>query len=175
VTEGQNIYLSGMMGAGKTTIGRHLARRLHKRFVDADHEIEARTGASIPLIFELEGEEGFRRREAEVIRQLSEERDLVLATGGGAVLNPENRRCLARSGIVVYLSVTPQLLWERTRHDKNRPLLQVADPRARIEELFAQRDPIYREIADILVVGGRQAPSTLARQLEQEISARCKR
>jgi shikimate kinase len=161
VTEGQNIYLIGMMGAGKTTIGRHLARRLHKRFVDADHEIE--------------GEEGFRRREAEVIRQLSEERDLVLATGGGAVLNPDTRRCLARSGIVVYLSVMPELLWERTRHDKNRPLLQVADPRARIEQLFVQRDPLYREIADILVVGGRQAPSTLARQLEQEISARCKR
>lgn len=175
MTDGDNIYLIGMMGAGKTTIGRHLARRLRKRFVDADHEIEARTGASIPLIFEIEGEQGFRRRETEVIHQLSEERDLVLATGGGAVLDPDNRRCLARSGIVVYLSATPDLLWERTRHDKNRPLLQVADPRAKIAELYAQRDPLYREIADIVVVGGRQAPSTLAKQLEQEIIARCKR
>jgi shikimate kinase len=175
VTDGDNIYLIGMMGAGKTTIGRHLARRLHKRFVDADHEIEARTGASIPLIFEIEGEPGFRRREADVIHELSEERGLVLATGGGAILNPENRRCLARSGTVVYLSLTPDLLWERTRHDKNRPLLQVADPRARIEELYAQRDPLYREIADIIMIGGRQAPSTLARQLEQEISVRCRR
>lgn len=174
MTGGDNIYLVGMMGAGKTTIGRHLARRLHKRFVDADQEIEARTGASVTLIFELEGEQGFRRREAEVIKHLSGEHGLVLATGGGAVLNPENRRCLARSGIVVYLSVTPELLWERTRHDRNRPLLQVADPRARIQELYAQRDPLYREIADIVVVGGRQAPSTLARQLEQEITARCK-
>lgn len=175
MTDGDNIYLIGMMGAGKTTIGRHLARRLHKRFVDADHEVEARTGATIPLIFEIEGEQGFRRRESEVIQQLSEERNVVLATGGGAVLNPENRRCLARTGIVVYLSVSPDLLWERTRHDKSRPLLQVPDPRSRIENIYAQRDPLYREIADIVVVGGRQAPSTLARQLEQEISALCKR
>lgn len=175
MTGSDNVYLIGMMGAGKTTVGRHLARRLQKRFVDADQEIEVRTGASVRLIFEIEGEQGFRRREAEVIHQLSEEHGLVLATGGGAVLNPENRRCLSRSGVVVYLSVSPEILWERTRHDKNRPLLRVPDPRTRIEELYVQRDPLYREIADIIVVGGRQAPSTLARQLEQEITSRCKR
>lgn len=175
VSHGENIYLVGMMGAGKTTIGRHLARKLEKRFADADHEIEARTGASIPLIFEIEGEQGFRKREAEVISQLCAESDLVLATGGGAVLNPENRRCLSRSGLVIYLCVLPELLWQRTRHDTNRPLLQVADPRRKIEELFAQRDPLYREIADIVVSGGRQSPGTLARQLEKEIRLRCAR
>lgn len=162
-----------MMGAGKTTIGRHLARRLKKRFLDADHEVEARTGVSIPVIFEIEGEEGFRRREAQVIHDLSREKELVLATGGGVVLDPENRRCLARSGIVVYLRVPPDVLWERTRHDKGRPLLQVSDPRGRIEQLYAQRDPLYREIADIVIVGGRQAPSAVAKKLEQEVLALC--
>ncbi len=161
------------MGAGKTTIGRHLARRLKKRFLDADHEVEARTGVSIPVIFEIEGEEGFRRREAQVIHDLSREKELVLATGGGVVLDPENRRCLARSGIVVYLRVPPDVLWERTRHDKGRPLLQVSDPRGRIEQLYAQRDPLYREIADIVIVGGRQAPSAVAKKLEQEVLALC--
>ena len=168
-----NIYLVGMMGAGKTTIGKYLARRLKRRFLDADHEVEARTGVSIPVIFEIEGEDGFRRRESQVIQDLSRERDLVLATGGGVVLDPENRRCLARSGIVVYLCVAPEVLWERTRHDKGRPLLHVSDPRGRIEQLHAQRDPLYREIADIVIVGGRQAPSVLARKLEQEILDRC--
>jgi len=168
-----NIYLIGMMGAGKTTIGRHLARRLKRRFLDADHEIEARTGVSIPVIFEIEGEAGFRRRESQVIQDLSREKELVLATGGGVVMDPENRRCLACSGIVVYLCVPPDVLWERTRHDKGRPLLQVGDPRGRIEQLHAQRDPLYREIADIVIVGGRQAPSALVKKLEQEILALC--
>ncbi len=168
-----NIYLVGMMGSGKTTIGRHLARRLKKKFVDADHEVEARTGVKIPTIFEIEGEQGFRQREAQVISDLSCGTDLVLATGGGAVLNPDNRRCLASTGLVVYLCVPPEILWERTCHDKGRPLLQVSDPRARIAELYAQRDPLYREIADIVVVGGRQAAGILARQIEKEIRSRC--
>jgi shikimate kinase len=168
-----NIYLVGMMGSGKTTIGRHLARRLRKTFVDADHEVEARTGVRIPTIFEIEGEQGFRQREAQVISDLSSGADLIVATGGGAVLNPDNRRCLAGSGLVVYLCVPPEILWERTRHDQGRPLLQVSDPRARIEELYANRDPLYREIADIVVVGGRQAPGVLARQIEKEIRSRC--
>lgn len=168
-----NIYLIGMMGAGKTTIGRQIARRLKKRFADSDHEIEARTGVRIPLIFEIEGEQGFRRRESHVLQELTKEHGLVLATGGGAVLDIANRRCLAESGLVIYLRIAPELLWERTRHDKNRPLLQVADPRARIDELFAQRDPIYREIADIVVEGGRSAPNTVAKSLVQEIRQRC--
>lgn len=168
-----NIYLVGMMGAGKTTIGRQLARRLHRRFVDADHEIAARTGVAIPVIFEIEGEPGFRRRESQVIHELARETGLVLATGGGAVLDPDNRRCLARSGLVVYLDVPPEVLYERTRHDKGRPLLQVPDPLGKIRELHAQRDPLYREIADITVVGGRHSPGGLVNQLEQEILARC--
>lgn len=162
-----------MMGAGKTTIGRQLARRLKKRFADSDLEVEARTGVKIPLIFEIEGEQGFRRRESQVLRELTREHGLVLATGGGAVLDPANRRCLAESGLVIYLRIVPELLWERTRHDKNRPLLQVADPKSRIEELFAQRDPIYRDIADIVIEGGRSAPSLVARSLVQEIRQRC--
>lgn len=169
----ENIYLIGMMGAGKTTIGRQLARRLRKRFADSDHEIEARTGVKIPLIFEIEGEQGFRRREALVLQELTKEHGLVLATGGGAVLDVTNRHCLAQTGFVVYLRIAPELLWERTRHDKNRPLLQVADPKARIEELFAQRDPLYREIADIVMEGGRSAPSQVAKSLIEEIRQRC--
>jgi shikimate kinase len=168
-----NIYFVGMMGAGKTTIGRHLARYLKKRFVDCDHEIEARTGARIPLIFEIEGEAGFRRREAQTLQDLSAQHDLVLATGGGAVLDPRNRACLAETGLVIYLHAQPDALYARIRHDRNRPLLQVADPLAKLRELHAQRDPLYREIADIVLEGGRCSPQAAARQLEREIQKRC--
>jgi shikimate kinase len=168
-----NVYLVGMMGAGKTTIGRALARRLRKTFVDADQEIESRTGVRIPVIFDIEGEEGFRRREALVLQQLTAESAIVLATGGGAVLNPENRRCLARSGVVVYLDVSPDVLWERLRQDTARPLLKVEDPRARIAELYKQRDPLYREVADLVVAGGREPPNILLKELEREIRKRC--
>lgn len=168
-----NVYLVGMMGAGKTTIGRALARRLKKTFVDSDHEIEARTGVRIPVIFEIEGEEGFRRREAQVLQQLTAESAIVLATGGGAVLNPENRRCLARSGVVVYLDVAPDVIWERLRQDSSRPLLKVEDPRARIAELYVQRDPLYRDVADLVVAGGREPPNMLLKELEREIRKRC--
>jgi shikimate kinase len=168
-----NVYLVGMMGAGKTTIGRALARRLKKTFVDADHEIESRTGVRIPVIFDIEGEEGFRRREAQVLQQLTEESAIVLATGGGAVLNPENRRCLARSGVVIYLDVPPDVLWDRLRHDNARPLLKVPDPRGRIEGLYRERDPLYREVADLVVAGGREPPNVLLKELEREIRKRC--
>lgn len=171
--EGGNIYLVGMMGAGKTTIGRLLARRLKRGFVDSDQVIEERTGVKIPLIFEIEGEQGFRRRESLVLEELARERQLVVATGGGVVLNADNRACLVRSGWVVYLYVPARILWERTRQDKSRPLLQVADPRARIEALFNERDPLYRSIADIVVEGGRCAPGNVVRQLEKEIAERC--
>lgn len=143
------------MGSGKTTIGRMLARRMGRRFVDADHEIEARTGVRIPVIFELEGEAGFRRREAQVIAELSAESGLVLATGGGAVLNEGTRELLRRTGWVVYLDVPVALLYERTRHDSNRPLLQVEDPMARLSALREQRDPLYREVAHFIVDGAR--------------------
>jgi shikimate kinase len=167
----ENIFLVGMMGAGKTTVGSLLARRLKLRFVDTDHEIEARTGVHIPLIFEIEGEAGFRKREAQVLAALTREDGLVLATGGGAVLDEENRANLANRGIVVYLSVPPEMLWERLRQDKKRPLLQVADPLGKLQELHAQRDPLYREVADIIIEGGGSSHH-LVKLLEREIHER---
>ena len=167
-----NIFLVGMMGAGKTTIGRQLARRLKLRFVDSDHEIEARTGVHIPLIFDIEGEAGFRKREAQVLADLTQERGLVLATGGGAVLSAENRANLAANGLVVYLSVEPGLLWMRLRQDKKRPLLRVADPLAKLMELHTQRDPLYREVADLVVEGGVDSSHHLVKLLEREIQTR---
>jgi shikimate kinase/3-dehydroquinate synthase len=151
----QNLFLVGLMGAGKTTIGRILARRLGMRFVDADHEIEARSGASIPWIFEIEGEPSFRRREAEVIRDLTAQRGIVLATGGGAILDPESRACLKGRGTVIFLRANVNSILARTSHDKNRPLLQTADPRRRIEELALQREPFYMEVADLVIDTGR--------------------
>jgi shikimate kinase len=151
----RNVYLVGLMGAGKTTIGRTLARRLDLDFVDSDREIEARTGVSIPTVFEIEGESGFRKRETQVISDLSRQSNQVVATGGGVVLSPENRHNMSESGFVVYLNVPPHTLWERTRHDRNRPLLQVEDPLLRLKELYAQRDPFYREVANLVVDGSR--------------------
>lgn len=161
------------MGAGKTTVGRQLAKRLQRRFLDSDHEIEARTGVRIPLIFEIEGEAGFRRRETEVLAQLSREPGLVLATGGGAVLAPENRQCLRDSGIVVYLHTPPEVLFERTRHDRNRPLLQVDNPLARLKQLYEQRDPLYREAAHVVVDGQNGAVSQLAQRIENDLRTLC--
>lgn len=166
-----NIFLVGLMGAGKTTIGRLLARKLDKRFVDSDHEIEARTGASIPWIFEIEGEPSFRRREADVIRELSAQNGLVLATGGGAVLNPESRALLAERGTVIYLRASIGSILQRTSHDKNRPLLQIADPRKKLEELFAQRDPLYREIADLVIDTGRPNVQSMVQTILDQIAA----
>lgn len=162
-----------MMGAGKTTIGRQLAKRLNKRFVDCDHEIEARTGVKVPVIFEIEGEAGFRQREALVIDCLTREEDVVLATGGGAVLDPANRRHLRERGVVFYLRVPPRILYERTRHDRNRPLLQVADPLGRLEALHADRDPLYREVADVVIEGSTVGTSGVLRRIEQELGKRC--
>lgn len=159
------------MGAGKTTVGRQLAKRMGRRFVDADHEIEARTGVRIPLIFEIEGEVGFRKRESQVIAALCGESGIVLATGGGAVLDADNRKCLKASGLVVYLSAPPETLYERTRHDRNRPLLHVSDPLARLRDLHAQRDPLYRAVADLVVEGDGVA--NLTNEVEREIRKRC--
>lgn len=166
-----NIYLVGLMGAGKTSVGRVLAKRLRKTFLDSDHEIESRTGVRVPVIFEIEGEAGFRRREAAIIRELVAQSDIVLATGGGAVLDPENRRALHATGTVVYLRAAPTELWLRTRHDKNRPLLRTSDPLARLEELHNQRDPLYRETAHVVVDTGNQAIRTLVGRLERELRA----
>lgn len=165
-----NVFLVGLMGAGKTTIGRQLAKALSKSFVDSDHEIEQRTGVSIPTIFELEGEAGFRVREAAMIEELTRREGVILATGGGVVLNPENRRFLKDRGTVVYLCAQVDDLLARTRHDRNRPLLQTADPRAKLTELLRQRDPLYREVADIVVDTGQQNVHTLVRQLEKKLA-----
>lgn len=166
-----NIYLVGLMGAGKTSVGRILARRLRKTFLDSDHEIEARTGVKIPTIFEIEGEAGFRRREAAVVGEIVGMQDIVLATGGGAVLNVESRRLLHATGAVVYLRADPRELWARTRHGRNRPLLRTADPLARLEELHAARDPLYREVAHLIVDTGNQAIRTLVNRLESALRA----
>ncbi|WP_329605111.1 bifunctional shikimate kinase/3-dehydroquinate synthase AroKB [Undibacterium rugosum] len=150
-----NIFLVGLMGSGKTTVGRALAKKLNKRFIDSDHEIEARTGVSIPVIFEIEGEASFRQREADVIRDLTAQDNIILATGGGAILNPESRRLLEQRGTVIYLRASIHSILQRTRNDKNRPLLRTADPRKKLEELEAQRHPLYQEIAHVVIETGR--------------------
>ncbi|NVD71960.1 3-dehydroquinate synthase [Duganella sp. BJB1802] len=167
-----NVFLVGLMGAGKTTIGRILARKLGLRFIDSDHEIEARTGASIPWIFEIEGEQSFRRREADVIRELTAQQELVLATGGGAILNPDNRAYLQSRGTVIYLRATVNSILQRTAHDKNRPLLQTADPRKKLEELMAVRDPLYMEIADIVIDTGRPNVQSMVQSILTQLETR---
>lgn len=153
------------MGAGKSTIGRLLAKALDTEFVDSDKEIERRTGVSIPMIFEYEGEAGFRRREAEVIRELTERSDIVLATGGGSVLLPENRARLRERGFVVYLHCPVDKQLERTHKDSNRPLLNTGNPRQRLTELFEMREPIYRELADCIVDTGQNSSRSVVRQI----------
>lgn len=146
-----SLFLTGPMGAGKSTIGRQLAKQLGMPFYDSDHEIESRTGVDIPLIFELEGEAGFRKREVAIIDELTGLPDIVLATGGGAILDPQNREHLKSRGRVIYLHATVNQQLRRTRKDRNRPLLQTGNPRAKLEELLEIRDPLYRETAGLIV------------------------
>jgi shikimate kinase/3-dehydroquinate synthase len=166
-----NIFLVGLMGSGKTTIGRQLAKRLGKRFVDSDHEIEARTGASIPLIFDIEGEASFRRREADVIRDLSSQRGIVLATGGGAVLDAGTRARLAERGTVIYLRAHVNSILQRVAHDKNRPLLRTPDPRRTLETLTAQREPLYREVAHLVIDTGRPNVQSMVQTILEQLAA----
>ncbi|MFZ2542223.1 MAG: shikimate kinase [Gallionella sp.] len=146
-----------MMGSGKTTMGRLLARHLGKLFVDSDEEIQQRTGVNIPHIFDIEGEPGFRARECVTIADLAKRDNMVLATGGGAVLMEQNRMLLQQSGIVIYLKANVHDLLHRTRHGRNRPLLQTADPYGRLMELYQQRDPLYQQVADIVIQSGKQS------------------
>jgi len=166
----ENIFLVGMMGAGKTSVGKMLARDLGKAFFDSDHVIEARTGVKIPVIFELEGEAGFRAREASVIDELTSMHGVVVATGGGAVLSEANRHALHSRGVVVYLRASVHELWHRTRHDRNRPLLQTADPVARLNALHAQRDALYLATAHIVMDTGSQSLRTLVTRLRQRLA-----
>ena len=162
-----------MMGAGKTSIGRQLSKRLQRRFVDTDHEIEAATGVRIPVIFEIEGEAGFRERETQAIATLTKQSGLVLATGGGAVLSEKNRQYLKDTGVVIYMRVPAKTLFERIRHDRNRPLLQVENPQQKLEQLFEERDPLYREIADITIDGGTHSVTSITRRIEEELNSKC--
>lgn len=164
-----NIVLVGMMGAGKTTVGRMLAKQLGKTFVDSDEEIQKRTGVKISHIFDVEGEDGFRQRESAVLQDLARLDNIVLATGGGAVLRPDNREVLRHNGLVIYLKSGVYDLWQRTRHDHNRPLLQTANPRAKLQELFDQRDPIYAAVADHVIHTGRQSVQVLIARLIKKI------
>ena len=146
-----SLFLTGPTGAGKSTIGRQLSRQLRMTFYDSDREIENRTGVDIPLIFELEGEQGFRKRERLVIDELTSLPDIVLATGGGAILDADNRKHMAERGLVIYLHASVNQQLARTKHDRNRPLLQTDNPRQRLDDLMQLRDPLYREIADLVI------------------------
>jgi shikimate kinase len=167
----QNVFIVGLMGAGKTSVGKLLAKRLNKTFFDTDLEIEHRTGVNISMIFEIEGESGFRKRETAILKELTSLKGIVLATGGGAVLSEENRTRLSKNGVVIYLRATINELLRRVRHDKKRPLLQTTQDRsALLSELLARRDPLYKEIADIIVDTGRQNPGSLALKLEHDLA-----
>jgi shikimate kinase len=166
-----NLFLIGMPGSGKSTVGRLLAKRLDKRFYDADVELERRMGVSIAVIFELEGEPGFRDREETIVAEYVEQTNAVLATGGGAILRLVNRELLKQNGTVLYLHATPATLWERTRRSKHRPLLQAVDPLQRLKDLYDFRDPLYRETADFVIESDQEQVIRLAQRLEQQLRA----
>lgn len=171
-SEKRNLYLVGMPGAGKSTIGKALARKLELPFVDADHEMLRHTGVAIATIFELEGEAGFRVREAQLIGELCRREGILLATGGGAVLREDNREALRQTGVVIYLHASLDHLWQRTRHDSRRPLLQADNPREILKTLLDTRDPLYRETADVIVETGRQSAGKLVHQIADELARR---
>ncbi|WP_420554565.1 shikimate kinase AroK [Neptuniibacter marinus] len=167
-----NIFLIGPMGAGKSTIGRLLSQELKLEFVDSDREIEKRAGADIPWIFDVEGESGFRDREEGVIEALSLRKDIVLSTGGGAILRPENRIMLQANGTVVYLETSVEQQLDRTSRDKNRPLLQTENPQAVLEELMSIRHPLYLDTADIVVVTDKRHPKTVVTEIIRQLKAK---
>lgn len=166
-----NVFLVGPMGVGKTTIGRVLADSLGLEFFDSDREIETSTGADIPWIFDVEGESGFRVREAKMVEQLTQKNSIVLATGGGAVISAENRERLKARGVVVYLRAPISQQVERTSRDKTRPLLQTPDPEQKIRELMEIREPLYQEVADIVVDTYRRNPKTVSQDICKQLNA----
>lgn len=165
----KNLFLIGPMGAGKSAVGRQLARLLHLEFLDSDQEIETRTGVDIPFIFEKEGEEGFRKRETKVIDELSQRDGVVLATGGGAIVDPDNRRRLGARGFVVYLHTSVKQQLERTQRGRHRPLLDNTDKAKILEELMEQRESLYREISDLIVETDGRRVQTVAREIQQAL------
>lgn len=164
-----NIFLVGLMGAGKTTIGRQIANELSLDFFDSDHEIEKRTGVTITHIFDIEGEAGFRKRETAMLDELTEKKGIVLATGGGAILKPENRQFLMSRGTTLYLYANIDTLVERTAKDRNRPLLQTENPREKLQELFDIRDPLYRETADIIIDTGKDSVRLAIKEILEKL------
>ncbi len=165
----KNLFLVGPMGAGKSAVGRHLARLLHLEFVDSDEEIETRTGVDIPFIFEKEGEEGFRKREVKVIDELSQREGVVLATGGGAIADPDSRSRLGARGFVVYLHTSVKQQLERTQRRRKRPLLENRDKEKVLRELMEQRDPLYREISDLIIETDGRRVQTVAREIHDAL------
>lgn len=168
----ERIFLVGPMGAGKSTIGRMLAKRLGLAFKDSDHEIERRTGADIPWIFDVEGEEGFRRRERDILDELTNYSNIVLATGGGAILKPENRERLQARGHVIYLKLSVDQQAHRTAKDRNRPLLQTDNPKKVLEDLFHERDPLYRQVADLVINTDHKTARAVTDQIVAELSSK---
>jgi len=165
-TINDNIFFVGLMGAGKTTIGKLLAKKLKKTFYDTDHEIEKKLGVKVSVIFELEGEEGFRKRETQMINELTSKKDIILATGGGAVLSEENRRLLKERGKVIYLNAKPQQLAKRMAFDKDRPLLQQGNMLDTLNNLYKERHPLYLQVSSFVVDTGQQKTQTIINKIE---------
>lgn len=165
----ESIFLIGPMGSGKSSVGKVLADRMSYHFVDSDHVIEDKTGVSIPMIFDIEGEVGFRERERQAIDELTQMSETVLATGGGAILNEDNRKHLRSRGFVVYLKSSVDTLVQRTKHDRNRPLLQSADPRKILTEILEQREPLYMDVADLIIETERAAIHKVVNEIIEKL------
>lgn len=167
----QNIFIVGPMGAGKSTVGRQLSESLSYTFKDSDQEIQRRTGVDIPTIFEFEGEAGFRNRERQIIEELVCEERIVLATGGGAILNPENRQNLSSRGVVIYLHCSPEQQYARTARDRNRPLLDTDDPLDRLRTIMEEREPLYRQVADMVVSTEKRGTTSVVKEICRRLAA----